>query len=179
MVRIFKRPAAAAIGAAAVLAAAAGPALAGPTPTRGFASHGSGTETSLSAPGCQNTGTHDCTVATNGTANTTHMGVGPYVSDLTIHWGSATSNGDGGYCAPADGTSTITGVNGDTITEDVSGMVCEVGPTSLTAPHTFTGTFTITGGTGRFADATGSGTVTGGDDGFGNSSYQESGTISY
>src|SRR5579884_2958720 len=94
--------AAATLGAAGVLLLAAGPAFArGPSGVP-FKSAGSGTETSLSAPGCQypvNGGS--CTVQSNGTATSSHMGRGPYVSTLTVDWALATSNGHGGYCAPA------------------------------------------------------------------------------
>ena len=144
-----------------------------------FKSAGFGTETSLSASGCQFTAA-GCTVESNGTAISSYMGTGPYVSTLTVDWAAATSNGDGGYCAPASGTQgMISGANGDTLYQSETGTVCEVGASSLTAPHTFSGTFTITGGTGRFAAASGSGTVTGGDDGYGNSYYSETGTISF
>lgn len=164
-----------AAGLAAPTAASAAPA----NSARPFASNGSGTETSLSAPGCQNIGTHDCTVRSAGTATSSHLGTGSFVSDLTVHWASATPNGAGGFCAPADGVGTLTAANGDTVTQTESGTVCEVGATSLNAAHTFTGTFANTGGTGRFRSATGGGTVTGGDDGAGNSFYSDSGTIGY
>jgi len=146
---------------------------------RPFMSAGSGTETSLSAPGCQNVAPNDCTVQSTGTATSSHLGKGPYVSTLTVHWGSAYSNGAGGYCAPADGMGTLTAANGDTLIQSETGTVCEVGATSLTAPHTFNGSFTDTGGTGRFANAIGGGTISGGDDGSGNSNYGEAGNISY
>ena len=38
--------------------------------------------------------------------------------------------------------------------------MCEVGATGVNVAHTFTGTFTVTGGTGLFNGATGSGTAT-------------------
>ncbi len=145
---------------------------------RPFKSAGSGAETSLSPLGCQNTAV-GCTVESDGTATSSHLGTGAYTSTLTIDWADATSNGAGGFCAPASGTGTLTAANGDTLNQTESGTVCEVGATSLTAPHTFTGTFTNAGGTGRFADAGGGGTITGGDDGSGNSYYSESGTIGY
>jgi len=169
-----------AAGATAVLSFGATAAYAHPGPSGvPFKSAGTGTETSLSVSDCQNIGTHDCTVESTGTAISSHMGTGPYVSDLTVHWATAYTNGAGGYCARADGTGTITAANGDTLTQSDSGTVCEVGATGTHVPHTFNGTFTNTGGTGRFATASGSGTVTGGDDGYGNSNYQETGTISY
>lgn len=143
-----------------------------------FNSTGSGTETSLSPPGCQFT-LAGCTVQTNGTATSTHLGSGPYVSSLTVDWAGAYSNGAGGFCAPASGTSTLTAANGDTLTLSNTGTVCEVGATGANVPHTFKGNFTITGGTGRFAGAGGSGTESGGDNGTGNANYTISGTISY
>jgi len=146
---------------------------------RPFTSTGSGTESALSSSGCQNTSPYDCTVGSTGTAISSHLGTGPYTSKLTVHWGSATSNGAGGYCAPADDTGTLTAANGDTLTQVNSGTVCEVGATGLNVPHTFTGNFYDTGGTGRFASAAGEGTVTGGDDGDGLSNYSETGNISY
>jgi hypothetical protein len=150
---------------------------AGPTASP-FSSSGSGTETSLSAPGCQFT-LAGCTVQSNGTATSSHLGTGPYTSTLTIDWAAATSNGDGGYCAPATGTGTLTAANGDTLDQTYTGTVCEVGATGTNVPHTFSGNFSDTGGTGRFAAASGSGTISGGDDGYGSSSYQETGTIGY
>lgn len=162
-----------AAGALAMPAAA----LAGPAGVP-FKSAGSGTETSLSSPGCQFT-LQGCTVQSNGTATSSHMGTGPYVSTLTVDWAAATSNRAGGFCAPATGTGTITAANGDTLDQTEQGTVCEVGPTASNAPHSFSGTYTNTGGTGRFSTASGGGTVTGGDDGSGNSNYQETGTISY
>jgi hypothetical protein len=107
------------------------------------------------------------------------MGTGPYTSQLTIDWADASPNGAGGYCAPATGTGTITAANGDTLTHTDTGTVCEVGASGANVPHTFTGTFTNTGGTGRFTNASGGGSVTGSDDGQGNSSYSETGTIRY
>jgi len=143
-----------------------------------FSSNGSGTETSLSGVGCQFTPA-GCTVQTSGTATSSHLGTGPYTTTLTVLWSQATPNGDGGYCAPATGPSTLTAANGDQLDLQNTGTVCEVGPTGNNAPHTFTGTYTITGGTGRFTRASGSGSLTGGDDGQGNSNYSASGTISY
>lgn len=143
-----------------------------------FHSAGKGTETSLSAAGCQST-QDGCTVESDGTAISSHIGKGSYVSTLTIDYSRYTLNGQGGYCATASGPSTITAANGDTVTLKDKGTVCEVGATGNNVAHTFNGTYSITGGTGRFANATGNGTVTGGDDGAGNSNYSLSGTIAY
>lgn len=75
---------------------------------------------------------------------------------------------------------TLTAANGDTLTQYEWGTVCETVPSdSLVVPHAFTGYFLNMGGTGRFANATGEGTVTGGDNGSGSSYFSESGTIGY
>jgi hypothetical protein len=152
----------------------------GSAASRPFKSAGSGTETNLSAPGCQFTAA-GCVVESNGRATSSHLGTGPYTSDLRVDWASAYSNPDvtNAYCAPANGTGTLTAANGDTLTQFESGTVCETAASAPNVPHSFTGSFFDTGGTGRFAGSTGSGTITGGDDGAGNSNYTETGTISY
>ena len=163
------------VSAAGLCTFSAGTALASPSGVP-FKSSGQGTEVP-GASGCQFTGS--CTVGATGTAMTSHLGSGPYTSSLTIDYTRAFSNGDGGSCAPASGSGTITAANGDTLDQTETGTVCEVGHTGLNVPHTFRGTYTNTGGTGRFASASGGGTVNGSDDGSGNTSYQETGTISY
>jgi hypothetical protein len=153
------------------------PIVAGVTGNRPFAAIGVGNETPATA-GCQFT-VAGCRVTSSGIAHSVHLGRGAYSSSLTIDWALATSNGAGGYCAPASGSGTLTAANGDTLTQVESGTVCEVGATAANAAHTFTGVFVNTGGTGRFANAVGEGTVTGGDDGAGNSYFAETGTIGY
>ena len=58
------------------------------------------------------------------------------------------------------GTSTLTAANGDTLVITFVGTVQLEGP-DPEDPVTFDGTWTVIDGTGRFADATGSGTYTG------------------
>ena len=53
------------------------------------------------------------------------------------------------------GTATFTSANGDTLTATVIGQATRTGPTTLSIVEVYT----ITGGTGRFADATGSFTL--------------------
>ena len=55
----------------------------------------------------------------------------------------------------ATGTATFTAANGDTLTTNVAGQSTRTGPTTLSIVEVYT----ITGGTGRFADATGSFTL--------------------
>lgn len=51
---------------------------------------------------------------------------------------------------------TYTGANGDSVFQTVNDTIC---PTGTPNASTLNGSFTITGGTGRFAHASGSGTV--------------------
>lgn len=53
------------------------------------------------------------------------------------------------------GTATFTAANGDTLTTNVAGQATRIDPTTLSVVEVYT----ITGGTGRFADATGSFTL--------------------
>lgn len=116
-----------------------------------------GTVTSAGAANCQTT-TQGCTITSTGTVN----GVvgGTYSTTWTILWTQATSNNQGGYCAPASGTTTLTFPVVGTLTKSEQGTVCEVGATGTNVEHTLNGgTFTVTSGTGMLTGATGSGTV--------------------
>jgi hypothetical protein len=116
-----------------------------------------GTVTSAGAPGCQFADA-GCTITSAGTL--TGIPNGTYTSTWTILWKQATSNGRGGFCAPATGTTTLAVPIVGTLSKSEQGTVCEVGPTGTNVEHTLTnGTFTVTGGTGLLTDATGTGTV--------------------
>ncbi len=142
-------------------------------------STGTVTQTVLSADGCQFTA-EGCSMSLVGTAETSRLGMSQLNSSLTINWAQATSNGEGGYCAPATGTATLTAANRKgTVNLNVNGTVCEVGATAVNAAHTLTGTYTVTGGTGKFTSATGTGTLTGSDNGTGSASILLNGTITY
>jgi hypothetical protein len=140
-----------------------------------------GTETSTGPAGCQFGGT--CNVSTTGTADVRAGNYGfqaTYTSALAINYGAVTFPQPGEYCAPAAGTVHIVSNStpGDSIDKTEQGQVCA--DTSAGASHTFTGTYTITGGSGRFSGATGSGSVRTTDDGAGNvTSSHEWGTITY
>ncbi len=113
------------------------------------------------APSCQLTAA-GCTIVSTGTATGAPVAHGTVSSTLTIFWTQATSNGQGGFCAPASGTaSLVDSANAaNTLSLSESGTVCEVGPTGPNVEHRFTGTFSITGGAGAFAGATGHGAFT-------------------
>ncbi|HEY1348034.1 MAG TPA: hypothetical protein VGF67_00240 [Ktedonobacteraceae bacterium] len=142
-----------------------------------FVAAGSGTETSLSPLDCQNTGTRDCMLQMTGTLAGFPIIRGTYTTTLTVHWGASTPNGSGGFCAPADGPTTLTDLDGDQLILQNTGTFCEIGPTGLTVPHRYTGTATITAGAGHFADVTGTATVVGFDDGQGHAYFIAWGTI--
>ena len=76
-----------------------------------------------------------------GTLNATHMGRTAWVAEVT--------SVDLGATITVDYESTLTAANGDTLTTEAVGVIDG-------AAFTFTGTEQITGGTGRFAGATGS-----------------------
>jgi hypothetical protein len=116
-----------------------------------------GTVTNAGGVGCQFSAS-GCTLTSTG--NLTGIVGGTYSSTFTIMWTQATANGQGGFCAPASGDTTLTLPALGTLTKHEIGKVCEVGATGLNVAHTFTGTFTVSSGTGVFAGATGSGTAT-------------------
>lgn len=116
-----------------------------------------GTVTNAGTAGCQLSAS-GCTLSSSGTL--TGVVGGTFTSTFTIMWTQATPNGQGGFCAPATGQTTLTLPGLGTISKTETGTVCEVGPTGPNVAHTFTGTFTVTGGTGLFNNAIGSGTAT-------------------
>jgi hypothetical protein len=141
---------------------------------------GKGTTTAASStPGCQFTGS--CTESIAGTVNGTPIHQGTYNGTLTIDYGEATSNGQGGFCAPAAGPVTLTDSQdpGNSITKQETGQVCEVGATGPNVPHSFSGTWAITGGTGEYSGATGSGTVRASEASDGTTTTHEDGTFTY
>jgi hypothetical protein len=146
-----------------------------------FQATGCGKITNPGAEGCQSDD-HGCTVQSEGTVSSRHFGRAKFSSTLTILWKSATPNGEGtsssptGFCAPASGTTEIT-ITGAILNLEQVGIVCEVGPTGTDVPHTFNGTFFITGGTNKYAGETGTGNLTVSDDGRGNVLLNLRGTI--
>jgi hypothetical protein len=86
-------------------------------------------------------------ISIEGTLNATHMGQTAWVAEVT--------SVDLGAVITVNYASTLTAANGDTLTTEAVGVI---DGTALT----FTGTETITGGSGRFAGATGHFVLTGG-----------------
>jgi hypothetical protein len=116
-----------------------------------------GTVTNGGTSGCQFSSS-GCTITSAGTLN----GIlgGTYSSTWTILWQQATSNGQGGYCAPASGTTTLSIPAIGSLSKSEQGTVCEVGATGSNVEHVLqNGTFSTTGGTGLLSKATGTGSV--------------------
>jgi hypothetical protein len=96
------------------------------------------------------TDTSPTTVLITGTGYYDHLGLTNLRFPSTITGQAAC----GGFTATEQDT--YTGANGDSIFQTVHDTIC---PTSAPNAFTLSGSFTITGGTGRFVGATGSGTV--------------------
>jgi hypothetical protein len=116
---------------------------------------------------------------TSGTYHATHTGQGTFDGTFVVSaFPSPCSSGPG---VPSLGTNSFTAADGDQLNQVTSGFVCE------SAPNTFhtTATYTFTGGTGRFATVTGSGSSvsdTTFPNGFGQPgtlTFTQDGTISY
>ena len=80
-----------------------------------------------------------------GTGNATHLG--RYTEHVVMQINIPTLS--------SMGAATFTAANGDTLSASVDGQATRTGPTTLSIVEDYT----ITGGTGRFADATGSFTL--------------------
>ena len=96
--------------------------------------------------------TSPTTVALTGTGNYEHLGLVHLGFTSTIT-GSSTC---GGFTAMEDDV--FTAANGDTLLLSVHDVFCS---TSTPGAFTFTAVFIVTGGSGRFADASGSGNIQG------------------
>src|SRR5713226_7545988 len=96
------------------------------------------------------TDTSPTTVLITGTGFYDHLGFTTLRFPSTIT-GAASC---GGFTATEQDT--YTAANGDSVFQTVHDTIC---PTSTPNAFQLTGSFTITGGTGRFADASGFGTV--------------------
>ena len=93
------------------------------------------------------------TVAFQGTGISSHLGRGTNQGGLVV---TGLDNTCPGGLANVN-TETLTAANGDTITLSSHDVACPVAP----GVYEGSGHFTVTGGTGRFRDATGQGTLLG------------------
>jgi hypothetical protein len=122
-----------------------------------LAQQGSATLTSQSDPDCA-TAEGICVDAVDGAITGTPIAVGTFAGDLT---GTNFRPGSdpGTFAADYSGTLTATETaTGDTLIEAVELTLTQ---DQTTGDFDFSGTYEISGGTGRFAGATGNGTVSG------------------
>jgi hypothetical protein len=90
-----------------------------------------------------------------GTVQASHLGRGTFSGiEFTPLFPPLCSSGSG---TPTSGSNALTAANGDVLQTEFSGTVCQSAP--FTDAFDLTATYTITGGTGRFANATGTGTT--------------------
>jgi hypothetical protein len=106
------------------------------------------------------TDTSPTTVLIAGTGHYDHLGLTTLRFPSTITGQAAC----GGFTATEQDN--YTGANGDSVYLTVHDTIC---PTSSPGAFQLSGSFTVTGGTGRFVDASGSGTFAG----------KQTGTITY
>lgn len=111
----------------------------------------------------------ECNLHTAGDMTATHFGGGTFI--LQIRTGAAVdANADGGLCFAAnrsdtlgtgvfDQTAAITAPNGNSITFDTVGKLCEGQGILDASSLEFTATYRITGGTGQYAGAVGGGSL--------------------
>ena len=90
-----------------------------------------------------------------GTVQASHLGRGTFSGiEFTPLFPPLCSSGSG---TPTSGSNALKAANGDVLQTEFSGTVCQSAP--FTDAFNLTATYTITGGTGRFAEATGAGTT--------------------
>src|SRR5689334_6706895 len=98
--------------------------------------------------------TSQSTAATAGTGNATHMGRIRSEGTLTIV-GQPSCGNEVGFAAQLQDT--FTAANGDKLMTAITMQLCPIAP----GIYHGVGTYVVTGGTGRFANATGSGAFDG------------------
>ena len=118
--------------------------------------------------------TSDTTAVFNGTGIASHLGRSTNVNHITVSGPGSPGSCPGGFANI--NVETLTAANGDTLV--LTGPHDQGCPTRPNAVHG-TGHWIVTGGTGRFAGATGQGTFDGvADFNLGTFSFQLTGTIS-
>lgn len=110
-------------------------------------------------------------VTYTGEGKSTVLGKFDFLAKLAVRWDTPLPNGSGGYCAPASGYSTHEMRDKSTVVLNFTGIFCEAGQQSFATetlpqhmpapPFTYTGTYLIADGTGRFSGVSGSGSMTG------------------
>ena len=99
--------------------------------------------------------TSPSTATTAGTGNATHLGTITSDGNLTIVGEASCIDNEVGFSAEMQDT--FTAANGDIVTTAITMQLCPIAP----GIYHGVGTYIVTGGTGRFANATGSGVFDG------------------
>jgi hypothetical protein len=99
--------------------------------------------------------TSPSTAVTAGTGNATHLGRITSEGNLTIVGEAGCVDNEVGFSAEMQDT--FTAANGDILTTAITMQLCPIAP----GIYHGVGTYVVTGGTGRFANATGSGVFDG------------------
>lgn len=99
------------------------------------------------------TSPYSIVVTTTGTGNALHLGLSSVTVVMSVGWFCQSTPCSG----PFAGTGTVTAANGDAVYLTYSGTFDA--PDPLPTWNAMTGTYTVTGGTGRFEGATGSGAI--------------------
>lgn len=103
-----------------------------------------------------------CVLNINGFAQGLPLGKVKYSSTLSSFWDRATPNGRDGFCAPTGGEMEMSNISGK-INAHFQGNVCDITFQSERLPHLYDLRYDITSGTGKYAEAAGTGTIKGWD----------------
>jgi hypothetical protein len=148
------------LGGALVVLTAALALMSGSALAATFSEQSAGSQTSSGAANYQNE-LAGCTITSAGTISGTPIALGTFTSTLTIFYTQYTPGpAPYAFCAPANGNATLVdGANpANTITKNESGQVC-ASSFGSDGSYSFIGSYTITGGTGIYSGASGTGTV--------------------
>ncbi len=103
-----------------------------------------------------------CHAHVSGNWNSFLFKEGVFEADIDTEWQHATSNGKKGFCAPVHGTAELRKrKSNDKIFVRIDGTDCDSLASSEVLPHVYRLTFTITGGTDKYKEATGEGSISG------------------
>jgi hypothetical protein len=124
---------------------------------RGLALTAAGTAADTSGPECRQSA-DGCTLRTAGTV--TGLLSGAWSATWTVLWNVATPNLQNGVCAPAFGTGVVELPGLGSLSQDMQGVLCELGPAGPGVVRALRrGTFVIRSAEGSFRLAAGSGSL--------------------
>lgn len=118
-----------------------------------------------------------CILKIDGDAFAIPLGRISYSTQLTSFWSRAFPNGREGFCAPTEGVIVISNQYG-TVNANIQGNTCDMSFQSEKLTHLFDSQYNITSGTGKYANAAGTGDIKGWETGL-RSIFSVRGNISY